>query len=124
MMSRIRRAALLVMLGLAGAAFSTASSPGTARAETSPTDGSRLASEKRPDYDCWKGGFCGSEGWAYGAYAQDTKESTGCGRGKDGVDWWDYAAVRAITLPDFARPYCAFFYGFQLCSVQTVVCEN
>jgi hypothetical protein len=78
----------------------------------------------RPDYDCSRGGFCGSEGWEYGSYAEDTKESSGCGVGADGVDKWDLSASHTPILPPFARPYCAFFYGFGACAVRTVVCEN
>lgn len=91
-----------------------------AAAASAPNRGS----PSRPEYDCSKGGFCGTEGWEYGSYATDTKESTGCGPGPDGVDLWDLSASHSPTLPDFAKPYCAFFYGFKTCSLPTVICEN
>lgn len=96
--------------------------PSATRAAGTP--GTHLGSPSRPDYDCSKGGFCGTEGWDYGSYAGDTKESTGCGPGPDGVDLWDLSASHSPTLPDFARPYCAFLYGFASCSLPTVICEN
>lgn len=81
-------------------------------------------SPSRPDYDCSRGGFCGSEGWEYGSYATDTKESMGCGPDSAGVDLWDLSSMHAPTLPAFARQYCTFFYGFASCWVPTVICEN
>lgn len=99
--------------------------PGTpAAAPAGTAAAAHKGSPSRPDYDCSKGGFCGTEGWDYGSYANDTKESTGCGPGPDGVDTWDLSASHAPTLPDFAKPYCAFLYGFATCSLPTVICEN
>jgi len=129
-MSRLARGAIVVVLALIAARTGAAPTPREASAP--PGDGTTRAgpiaapraSGPRPDYDCSKGGFCGTEGWAYGSYAADTKESTGCGVGEDGVDRWALSASHSPTLPEFARPYCAFFYGFKACSVPTVVCEN
>lgn len=104
------------VLAVAWIASGTAADPGPPRAGASAAP--------HPDYDCTKGGFCGSDGWEYGSYAKDTKESSGCGVGEDGVDKWDLSASHAPILPSFARPYCAFFYGFGACAVPTVVCEN
>lgn len=124
-MCRLARGAMVVALALIAAASDagTAAPPGDRRADPGRVEASGSASP-RPGYDCFKGGFCGIEGWAYGSYAADTKESTGCGVDKDGVDIWEVTAAQPPTLPDFARPYCAFFYGFAACSLPTVVCEN
>lgn len=121
---RLARSAMVVALTLmALTGVGTAAPPGDGASDPGKTDGAHAA-KPRPGYDCFKGGFCGIEGWNYGSYAGDTKESTGCGPDEKGVDIWDKTASHPPTLPDFARPYCAFFYGFAACSLPTVVCEN
>lgn len=114
----------LLALAVARADAETAPSPAAAGLPSVAAAAPHHGSPSRPDYDCSKGGFCGTEGWEYGSYAKDTKESTGCGPGPDGVDLWDLSAAHSPTLPDFAKPYCAFFYGFATCSLPTVICEN
>ena len=73
-----------------------------AAAASAPNRGS----PSRPEYDCSKGGFCGTEGWEYGSYATDTKDPNGGGPGPDGVDLWDLSASHSPPLPDFAKHYC------------------
>jgi hypothetical protein len=116
-------AALLVALAGGSAHGETTEIPVPSAAPARPTDGAH-GSTTRPDYDCTKGGFCGSDGWAYGSYASDTKESTGCEPRPDGTDDWDRFAAQTPVLPEFARSRCAFFYGFGNCWVPRVVCEN
>ena len=75
-------------------------------------------------YTCYLGGFCGSEGWGYGDYAEDTRESSGCGVGAQNIAAWETGVSHVPPLPSFALAHCTFFYGFRACSLPTVVCLN
>jgi hypothetical protein len=113
--------ALLVAVGLA------ASGLGPARAADPPTAAGEKAPrrvEPRPGSRCYNEGFCGSEGWAYGDYADHTKESTGCNGTKDDSDAWDLGVSHTPIRPEFTRANCSFFYNINVCSIATVVCLN
>ena len=87
-----------------------------------PGDATSAATQSR--YNCYIGGFCGSEGWGYGIYADDTKESTGCDEPEEAAALWDQGVLHVPPLPDFALPRCTFFYDFRSCSLPTVICLN
>lgn len=87
-----------------------------------PAEGCSLATQAV--YNCYIGGFCGSEGWGYGDYAEDTRESSGCGMGSEKSAAWETGVSQVPPLPPFALSHCTFFYGFRACSLPTVICLN
>lgn len=114
-------AALLVAVGVSagGLGPTPAADAPTASGEEAPPP-----ARPRPGYLCHRGGFCGSQGWAYGNYENDTKESTGCGVEEEDSAQWDLGVSQTPILPEFTRANCSFFYGILSCSIPTVVCLN
>ena len=108
---------------MAAALLSSIGSGAMADPTAAPTVGPTPLA-RQSGYECYIGGFCGSEGWGYGDYRNDTPHSSGCAADADGRKKWDQGVSHVPLLPEYATEHCSFFYGVQVCSLPTVICHN